>query len=73
MLPKIIQKEDLNRIFTLLFNNLSNANTEYKKKLALRNITIIELLFSTGIRISELCNIHTNDISFKDRSLKNIW
>ena len=70
MLPKIIQKEDLNRIFTLLFNNLSNANTEYKKKLALRNITIIELLFSTGIRISELCNIHTNDISFKDRSLK---
>lgn len=35
-----------------------------------RNITIIELLFSTGIRISELCNIHTNDISFKDRSLK---
>ena len=70
MLPKIIQKEDLYRIFTLLFNNLSNANTEYKKKLALRNITIIELLFSTGIRISELCNIHTNDISFKDRSLK---
>ena len=34
MLPKIIQKEDLNRIFTLLFNNLSNANTEYKKEIS---------------------------------------
>lgn len=70
MLPRVIQKEDLNQIFTMLFDNLDNADTEYKKKLALRNITIIELLFSTGIRISELCNIHTNDISFQDRSLK---
>ena len=51
MLPRVIQKEDLNQIFTMLFDNLDNADTEYKKKLALRNITIIELLFSTGIRI----------------------
>lgn len=46
------------------------ANTEYGKKLAIRNITIIELLFSTGIRISELCNIRIKDINFQDRSLK---
>lgn len=70
MLPKIIQKKYLNQIFQWLFNNLDVANTEYGKKLAIRNITIIELLFSTGIRISELCNIRIKDINFQDRSLK---
>ena len=28
------------------------------------------MLFSTGIRISELCNIRIKDINFQDRSLK---
>ena len=67
---KNIQKKYLNQIFQWLFNNLDVANTEYGKKLAIRNITIIELLFSTGIRISELCNIRIKDINFQDRSLK---
>lgn len=70
MLPRIIQKEYLNSIFKYLSNHLNTANTEYKKKLAVRNIAIIELLFSTGIRISELCNIRLKDIDFHDRSLK---
>lgn len=70
MLPRIIQKEYLNSIFKCLSNHLNTANTEYKKKLAVRNIAVIELLFSTGIRISELCNIRLKDIDFHDRSLK---
>ncbi|WP_279160845.1 tyrosine-type recombinase/integrase [Thomasclavelia cocleata] len=70
MLPRIIQKEYLNLIFQYLSNDLNTANTEYKKKLAVRNIAAIELLFSTGIRISELCNIRLKDIDFHDRSLK---
>ena len=70
VLPRIIQKEYLNRIFQWLFNNLELANTEYKKRLAIRNILIIELLFSTGIRISELCNIKIGDINLQERSLR---
>lgn len=69
-LPKIIQKEELSKIFQWLFHNLNIANTDYKKRLAIRNIAIIELLFSTGIRISELCNIQIKDINFYEKSLK---
>lgn len=69
-LPKIIQKEELSKIFQWLFHNLNIANTDYKKRLAIRNIAIIELLFSTGIRISELCNIQIKDINFCEKSLK---
>jgi len=69
-LPKTIQKQYLLQIFQWLFKNLDVANTNYKKVLALRNIAIIELLFSTGIRISELCNIKNNEIDLKEKSLK---
>ena len=70
VLPKIIQKEHLVVIFQWLVAKLENANTEYKKRIALRNLTIIELLFSTGIRISELCHLKVEDINFQERLLK---
>ncbi len=70
ILPRIIQKEYLNKIFQWLFDNLKHADSEYKKTIAIRNIAIVELLFSTGIRISELCHIHIKDIDFQERSLK---
>lgn len=70
MLPRIISKEDLNEIFKSLFTNLTSACTEYEKVLAIRNIAAIELLFSTGIRISELCHIKKDDINLEERTLK---
>ena len=70
VLPKIIQKEHLVIIFQWLIDKLENADTEYKKRIALRNLTIIELLFSTGIRISELCHLKVEDINFQERLLK---
>ena len=38
--------------------------------LGLRNKMIIELLYATGIRVSELKNIKINDINFSDNSIK---
>lgn len=70
VLPKIIQKEYLEIIFQWLIHKLENANTEYKKRIALRNLVIIELLFSTGMRISELCHLKVEDINFQERLLK---
>ena len=42
---------------------LSLPNT--KKILGLRNKALMELLFSTGLRVSELASLNINDISFK--------
>lgn len=70
ILPKTIQKDYLNQIFQWLVFKLENANSEYKKKIAIRNIAIIELLFCTGVRISELCHIKIEDINFQERFLK---
>ena len=47
-----------------------SAKTNFQTIISIRNIAIIGLLFSTGIRISELCNIKVADINFNEKTLK---
>ena len=70
MLPKTIHKEYISKIIQYLLNEVDNSKTNFQKKIAFRNITIICLLFSTGVRISELCNIKLKDINLQEKSLK---
>lgn len=37
---------------------------------SIRNKLIVEMLFATGIRVSELCNIKIKDITFSDKSIR---
>lgn len=46
-----------------------NAKTTYRRRNALRDAAVIELLFSTGMRISELCSLGMNDINLYDRTV----
>lgn len=43
--------------------------TNYQRRNALRDAAIAELLFSTGIRISELCSLGMNDVNLYDRTI----
>ena len=70
MLPKTIQKENIEKIIQYLFDRVSSAKTDFQTIISIRNIAIIGLLFSTGIRISELCNIKVADINFNEKTLK---
>lgn len=69
-LPRVISKNHLKEIFTTLTHEYEYAKTPFQKKMALRNLILLELLFSTGIRISELCNIQIDDINLKERTLR---
>lgn len=70
ILPKTISKACLSEIFLWLNNHVNEADTEYKRKIAIRNKAIIVLLFSTGIRISELCTLKKENINFQERCIK---
>ena len=41
----------------------SNTKSTYAYKCAIRNVAIIEMLFATGMRVSEICNLKMNAIS----------
>lgn len=70
ILPKVIPAYLMNEIFTYLYTDIKDSKNDYQYKLSIRNAAIIELLFATGIRISELCHIKKDDIDIDERVIK---
>ncbi len=62
-LPRFVNYEDL-----ALILNTPNINTD----IGIRDRLILELLYGTGIRVSELCNININDIDYKNKTIRII-
>ena len=69
ILPKTIPYDVLKSIFLYLEQRVVLSKTDYQKQHAERNLLIISLLLSTGIRISELCHIHLKDINLSNKTL----
>lgn len=70
ILPKTIPINNIEQIIRYAYLQLAKANTEYTKKVTLRNTLILELLFATGMRISELCTLTAEQIDFNDYIIK---
>lgn len=69
ILPKTIPLYLLELFLSTLYTQRSTAKTEYQKRNVLRDIAVTEMLFSTGMRISELCTLKINDVDLYDRSI----
>lgn len=59
-LPKFVQYNELENMITISKNG----------ELGSRNNLIIELMYSTGVRVSELVNIKLSDIDFQNRKIR---
>ena len=70
ILPKTIPINHIEAIINYAYGQYKKATSAYGKKVALRNILILELLFATGMRISELCSLKTEQIDFHDYIIK---
>ncbi|MFW5498402.1 MULTISPECIES: tyrosine-type recombinase/integrase [unclassified Maridesulfovibrio] len=69
-LPKIIKETSLSII--LKYAYLEKEKFDHKSKTyreITRDICVIELLFATGIRVSELCSISPSEIDLKNNKL----
>lgn len=69
ILPKTIPLHTVETFLSTIYRQRTHAKTTYQRKNALRDAAVIELLFATGIRISELCSLKMNDINLYDRSI----
>ena len=70
ILPKTIPINHIEAIINYAYEQYKKATSTYSKKVALRNILILEILFVTGMRISELCSLKTEQIDFQDYIIK---
>ncbi len=69
LLPKTIPLHTIETLLTTMYQHYSNAKTTIQKRHILRDITVIEILFATGIRISELCHLSPNNFNSHDREI----
>lgn len=71
-LPKTIEFEKIKTLFTHVYKlkNSPSSKTNHKYKAIVRDIAVLELLFSTGMRVSELSNLKKDDISLNDQWTK---
>ena len=70
LLPKTIPLYTMETFLSQIYKENSLSNTLYKKKRTLLDIAIAETLFSTGMRISELCNLKYADIDLRDATVR---
>ncbi len=71
-LPKTIPANTIQVFLNTLYHEAQQDTTPGRKKAILRDIAVIELLFATGVRISELCSLKYHDIDMENHSLL-IW
>ncbi len=69
ILPKIIPLHTVELFLRTIYNQRNTAKTEYQKRNALRDAAVAEVLFATGMRISELCSLKKKDINLYDGTI----
>jgi integrase/recombinase XerD len=69
ILPKTIPLHTLQTFLSSMYQCKKLTTTEYQMKILSRDIAVIELLFATGIRISELCSLKPSNIDLKSQNV----
>ncbi len=69
LLPKTIPFHSIQTFLSTLYTQKELAASEYQLRCCIRDIAVIELLFATGMRISELCSLRPADIDFASNNI----
>ena len=71
-LPRTIDKKVINKLFKHLYNLKNNFEQKdrYSFFSTVRDIAVLELLFSTGLRVFELCNLKKENVNLKTGYVK---
>jgi integrase/recombinase XerD len=66
VLPKTISLTKIETILRAAYQELRQAQTVYALNTSLRNAAMLELLFATGLRVSELCSLNAEYIDLEN-------
>lgn len=69
LLPKTIPFHSIQKFLSTLYKEKELAASEYQLHCSIRDIAVIELLFATGMRISELCSLQPSDIDLESKNI----
>lgn len=69
-LPRYIPLHIMKSLIKTIQDEILTAKSPYRKHTALRNLAVVELLFSTGIRVSELCELPVSHVDLQSMEIK---
>lgn len=71
ILPKTIPLDTITKILHTAYEDTLNENcSDLYHKSTLRNVAVIELLFSSGIRVNELCTLRKKNVDLRNKLIK---
>lgn len=71
LLPRTIPLAEINTLLSCAYSQIAEDDeSTYQHRAHLRDVAVLELLFATGVRISELCSLHSTDINVKEGCVK---
>lgn len=68
-LPKSLNEDEVQRLIHAMDGD-SNGSTHHSEFLKLRNKVILALLYSSGLRVSELVTLRTDSVDLHERTLR---
>lgn len=69
LLPKTIPFHYIQKFLSTLYAQKEKAVSKYQLHCCIRDIAVIELLFATGMRISELCLLKPTDLDLENNTI----
>ena len=67
MLPKTIPLNEISKLLQAAYvESLNDQITEFQRLICLRDTAVLELLFSSGMRVSELCSLRVADVNLEN-------
>lgn len=69
LLPKTIPFHSIQIFLSTIYAQKEQAKSEYQRRCRIRDIAVMELLFATGMRISELCSLRPSDVDLESNNI----
>lgn len=69
LLPKTIPFHSIQEFLSTMYAQKAMAKSQYQLHCCIRDIAVIELLFATGMRISELCSLRSSNIDLQGNNI----
>lgn len=71
ILPRTVSFDDIQKILKSAYSSLNDEILkDYQKSVITRDIAVLELLFATGVRVSELCSLKVENIRFSENTIR---